>query len=274
MSKWLPLRNPLLIFREGTHISHKKEARTTNILTARIISECLRRALGPKGMSKLLVDKFGEMAVTNDGAIILDKMDIHHPIVKILREAAKTVERIVGDGTKTMIVVVGELLKKAEDLMGNKLHVSTIIQGYGMAYEIALKTLGRVSKPLKFKDRELLKKIATAMLSTKNLGTATEHLANLVVEAIHAVAERRDGKIIVNKEDIQITKKLGRCLLESELIRGIIINRKVVHGNMPRSIRDARIAVLDMALKIDEFRHLQPFKREIMIQEVLALRSS
>jgi len=256
-----------LLHREGVRRSLGEEVRISNILIAKILSESLKPTLGPRGMSKLLVDKFGEIAITSDGATILDKMDIYHPTAKVFKEVAKTVEKTVGDGTKTVVILVGELLKRAEDLIRHKLHVNTIIRGYRMAYEIALRNLRKNSRPVKFEDKELLKRIAVTMLSTRNLGMATEHLANLVVEAVHAVAERRNGRVVIDKENIQIVKKPGKSLLESELIRGTIVNRKVVHDAMPKRVRNARIAVLDMALKIDEFKHLQPIKQEIVIQD-------
>jgi len=157
-------------------------------------------------------------------------------------------------------------LKRAEDLIRHKLHVKPIIRGYRMAYEIALRNLGEISRPVKFEDKELLKRIAVTTLSTRNL-MATEHLANLAVEAVHAVAERRNGRVVIDKENIRIVKNPGKSLLESELIRGTIVKSKVVYDAMPKSVRNARIAVLDMALKIDEFKHLQPIKQEIVIQD-------
>jgi thermosome len=262
------IKNPFLIHREGTRRCYGEEARTSNILIAKILSECLKPTIGPRGMGKLLIDRWGEIAVTSDGATILDKMDIYHPTAKVFREITKTVEKTVGDGTKTVAILVGELLKRAENLMRNKLHVSTIIRGYGMAYEVALRNLRRVSMPIEFEDKQFLKRIAATMLSTRLSGNATEHLANLVVEAFHSVAECKNDKLVVYKENIQIVKQLGKSLLESELIRGTIVNRKVVHDAMPKSVRNARIAVLDMALKIDKFQHLQPLKHEILIQDV------
>jgi len=261
------IRKPFLLFREGVRRSRKEEARISNVLIAKILLECLKPTIGPRGMSKLLVDNFGEIAVTSDGATMLDKMDVYHPTAKIFKEIAKTVEKTVGDGTKTVVILMGELLTRAEGLIGNKLHVNTIIRGYRMAYEIALGNLKRITRPMKFEDKELLKRIAVTMLSTRTSGMAMEHLANLAVEAVQAVAVHRNGNVVIDKENIQIVKKMGKSLLESELISGTIVNRKVVHDSMPKSVRNARIAVLDMAFKIDEFKHLQPIKQEIVIRD-------
>ncbi|MEM2937298.1 MAG: thermosome subunit beta [Candidatus Bathyarchaeia archaeon] len=261
-----------MLYREGVRRSRGEEARIGNILIAKILSECLKPTLGPRGMSKLLVDKFGEMAVTSDGATILDKMDVYHPTAKVFKEITKTVEKTVGDGTKTVAILVGELLKRAEDLIGNKLHVNTIIRGYEMAYEVALRNLRKVSMPVEFEDKELLKRMAATMLSTRTVGAATEHLANLAVEAVQSVAERKNGRVVIYKENVQIVKQSGKSLLESELIIGTIVNRRVVHDAMPKSVKNARIAVLDMALKIDEFKHLQPMKQEIVIRDAPMVR--
>jgi len=267
------IRDPLLLHREGVRRSRGKEARRANILIVETLADILRPTLGPRGMNKLLVDKFGEMAVTNDGAVILDKMEIYHPTAKIFKEITKTIEKTVGDGTKTTVILIGELLKRARGMLEYGLHVGTIIKGYRMAYDLALKCLNRIAVAADFWDRNFLKKLAVNILATRNLGAATEHLAKLVVDAVHSVAEQRSGKIIIDESNIQVVKKIGGSLTESQLVKGLVLNKKVAHEAMPKSIRNARIAVIDMALKIDKFRHLQPFKQEIVLKDYSMVKS-
>ncbi len=266
------IRNPLLLHREGVRRSRGKEARQANVLIVETLAEILKSTLGPRGMSKLLIDKFGEIAVTSDGATILDKMEIYHPTAKIFKEITETVEKTVGDGTKTTVILIGELLKKAKNMLEYGLRVGTILRGYRRAYEVALRYLKELAISANFWDEKTLKKIAFNILATRNLGVATDHLAGLVVNAVHMVAERRDDRIIIDRENIQVVKKPGKSLLESRLIRGIAVNKRVAHDAMPKIIRDARIAVLDMALKIDKFRHLRPFKQEIVITDSSIVR--
>ncbi|MCL7393608.1 MAG: thermosome subunit [Thaumarchaeota archaeon] len=259
------IRDPFLLHREGVLRSRGEKAREGNIEVAKTMAEFLRSSLGPMGMSKLMINKFGDTAVTRDGAVILDMMDIYHPIAKFLKEAAKSVESTVGDGTKTTIILVGELVKRAERLLQSRIQPGVIVSGYKKACEIALGHLKRLSKPFSINDPELMRRIIKNMIGTRGIEGAIDHLTNLIIKAINVVIEFRNGKAIIDRGLVHIIKKPGKDILESELIKGVVIDKRLAHPMMPKKVVNARIAVLDMALKVDPFKHLQPYKREIHI---------
>jgi len=266
------IRDPFLLHREGVRRSKGVNVFEANVDIAKMIADFLRSSLGPTGMSKLMMDKFGEMAVTSDGAKILEMMDMYHPTAKLLREAAKTVETVSGDGTKTTIILIGELVRRARGLVNHKVHVSSIIEGYRRAYQVALRRLRELSKPLALDDPMMIRRIIASMFIARGLSASAEHLSDLVVRAFQITAERRNGRIVFDGDLVKIVKKPGRSLLESELVRGVVINRRAAHPSMPKLIRNARVAVLDLALKIDPFRRLQPYKEEIVIQDARLVR--
>jgi chaperonin GroEL (HSP60 family) len=259
------IRDPFLLHREGVLRSRGEKAREGNIEVAKTMAEFLRSSLGPMGMSKLMINKFGDTAVTRDGAVILDMMDVYHPIAKFLKEAAKSVESTVGDGTKTTIILVGELVKRAERLLQSRIQPGVIVSGYKKACEIALGHLKRLSKPFSINDPELMRRIIKNMIGTRGIEGAIDHLTNLIIKAINVVIEFRNGKAIIDRGLVHIVKKPGKDILESELIKGVVIDKRLAHPMMPKKVVNARIAVLDMALKVDPFKHLQPYKREIHI---------
>ncbi|MEM2011701.1 MAG: thermosome subunit alpha [Nitrososphaerota archaeon] len=258
------IRDPFALHREGVIKSRGFAMWRDNIRVARYVSESLKPCLGPSGMSKLVVDKFSETAVTSHGAVILDKMDMHHPVAKLLREAAKTVDKSVGDGTKTAIILIGELLGKAETLSAQKLEVNKIIRGYTLAYGIAMKHLKKCGKPIDNLESKTVKTLLTNLFTSRGLGEA-EYLAEIAARAIFAALKDRGNKKAVDKDAIKIVKKVGGTLRDSRVVDGVIINKGVAHPAMPRIMDDVKIAVLNMALKIDEFRHLQPFKYHLEI---------
>lgn len=243
----------MMVFRKGVFRSRGDIVRKNNITVAKIISTMLKTTYGPQGMSKLVIDNFGETAVTSDGATILNKMDIYHPVGKLLQDAAKTQDITVGDGTKTLAILVGELLMKAEKLLEQRVHPNLIITGYRKALEIALNHLRNSANIASINDRKLLMNIIMTTLASKNLGYATQHMANLAIDAIFNVIEKRGEKIILDKDNIQIVKKVGRSLIESELIKGMIIEKEVVHNEMPKRIQNARILIINVPLKIQRF---------------------
>jgi len=259
------IRDPFLLHREGVLRSRGEKAREGNIEVAKTMAEFLRSSLGPMGMSKLMINKFGDTAVTRDGAVILDMMDVYHPIAKFLKEAAKSVESTVGDGTKTTIILVGELVKRAERLLQSRIQPGVIVSGYKKACEIALGHLKKLSKPFSINDPELMRRIIKNMIGTRGIEGAIDHLTNLIIKAINVVIEFRNGKAIIDRGLVHIVKKPGKDILESELIKGVVIDKRLAHPMMPKKVVNARIAVLDMALKVDPFKHLQPYKREIHI---------
>jgi thermosome len=223
-----------------------------NIEAAKVVSDAVRTTLGPKGMDKMLVDGMGDIVITNDGVTILEEMQIEHPSAKMLVEVAKTQDEEVGDGTTTAVVIAGELLKKAGDLLDQNIHSSVIARGLKLAKERSLKTLNEVSEDVKPEDTENLVKIAVTAMTGKSSEKASEHLARLGVNAVKTVLEQRDGKVQIDTDNIKIEKKEGGSVEDTELIKGLIIDKEVVHPGMPKHARDAKIALIDSSLEIEK----------------------
>lgn len=259
---------PVIILKEGTTRTKGRAAQKNNIAAAKIIAEIVKTTLGPKGMDKILVDSIGDVIVTNDGATILEKMDVEHPAAKMIVEVAKTQDNTVGDGTTTAVVLAGELLKHAEDLVEQKIHPSTVISGYKKALDIALEELKKLGRPVKLEDRATLKKIIMTALGSKSLGFATDHIADLAIDAVLKVVEERDGKLVADKDSIQIIKKMGKSLLESQLVHGVIIDKEVVHPAMPKRVVNAKIALLNAPFEIEKTE----FSAEIRIRDPLKIK--
>jgi len=243
---------PVLILPEGTLRNKGRGAQENNISAAKAVADAVRTTLGPKGMDKMLVDSIGDIVITNDGVTILDEMEIEHPAAKMMVEVAKTQNEEVGDGTTTAVVIAGELLKKAGELLEQEIHPTVIIRGFNLAKEKVLKAMDNISKPISLEDDDELKKIAMTSMSGKSAYAYSEKLAKLVVKAVKQVAEKRDGKVIVDTENIQREKKHGGSSEDTELIEGIIIDKEVVHPGMPKVIKNAKIALLDAALEVKE----------------------
>ncbi len=241
---------PIFILAEDAKRTQGKDAQRLNITAAKAVAEAVRTTLGPKGMDKMLVDSIGDITVTNDGVTILEEMDIQHPAAKMIVEVAKTQENEIGDGTTTAVVLAGELLKKAEELLDMEVHPTVIARGYRKAAEEAKKVLESIAKDISIKDEELLKNVAMTAMTGKGAEAAKEVLAKLVVKAILQVGELKDGKFIFNKDDIKIEKKVGNSIEDTELIEGIVLDKERVHPAMPRSVENAKIALIDSALEI------------------------
>ena len=241
---------PVIILPEGTQRYVGKDAQRLNILAARIVAETVRTTLGPKGMDKMLVDSLGDIVVTNDGATILDKIDLQHPAAKMMVEVAKTQDKEAGDGTTTAVVIAGELLKKAEELLDQNIHPSIIVKGYTMAAEKAQEILDEIAIKVNPDDEETLLKIAGTSITGKSAEAHRDLLAKLAVEAVKQVAEKEDGKYRVDIDNIKIEKKPGESVDESELIRGVVIDKEVVHPRMPKRVENAKIALIGDALEV------------------------
>ncbi len=264
MSKKFIIRDPFALHREGVFKSRGYAAWRSNIYVAEAVSDILKPCFGPKGMSKLVIDKFSEGALTSHGMEILEKLDLHHPVAKLLREASKTVDKTVGDGTKTTIILIGELLKKAADLATRQLKINTIIQGYMIAYNTALKRLRSFSILVNTLDSNSIKKIVSTMFTGRALVNA-DYFSELATQAINATIRKNGDNRVLDRDAVKIVKKAGGSITESKVLDGVIIEKGVAHPAMPRIIKNPKIAMLNMALKIDEFRHLQPFKYHIDI---------
>ena len=243
---------PVLILKEGTSRSRGKEAQRNNIMAARVIGEVLKTTLGPRGMDKMLIDSLGDITITNDGAAILDEIDVEHPAAKMMVEIAKTQDDMVGDGTTTAVVLASELLKKAEELLDQNIHPTILVSGYRKAAQKAIEIIGKTAMPVNIEDRKTLLKVALTSMSSKAVGAAREHLAEIAIDAVKQITEQRGDKKIADIDNIQLVKKTGKSLLETQLVSGIIIDKEVVHSGMLKKKENAKIALLDSALEIEK----------------------
>lgn len=242
---------PILILREGTKRSKGKEAQNNNITAARAIADSVKSSLGPRGMDKMLVDSIGDVVITNDGVTILKEMDVQHPAAKMLVEVAKAQDTEVGDGTTTSVIIAGELLKKAVDLIDANVHPTIITAGYRLANDKAQEILREIAKKVSLTDEETLKQIAEIAMISKQVSGSKEYFSELVVEAIKTVAEKgKDGSYTVDLKNIQTVKKAGGRMEESKLYKGLIIDKEPVQPNMPKVIKDAKIALVDAAFEV------------------------
>ena len=263
-----PTGIPVIILKEGTQRSYGREAVRSNIMAVKAIAEILRTTYGPKGMDKMLVDSLGDITITNDGATILDKMDIQHPAAKMLVQIAKGQDEEAGDGTKTSVIFAGELIKEAEKLLDANIHPTLIIQGYKKALNKAIEIINEIAEPVSIDDTEKLIKIARTSLNSKAVHEAKEYFAQLAVEAVRAIAEKRGDRYYVDLNNIQIIKKHGGSLKDTKLIKGIVLDKEVVHPDMPKRVENAKIAVLDTPLEIEK----PEIDMEISITDPLAIQ--
>jgi len=243
---------PVLILKEGTTRTRGREALTTNIMAARTVAEMIKTSLGPKGMDKMIVDSLGDVTITNDGATILKEMDVQHPVAKMMVEIAKATDSEVGDGTTSVVVLTGELLSKAQELLDLNIHPSVITEGYEAAVSKALEVLKEIAIKVNPEDKEVLKKIAMTSLGTKAIAENKEFLANIVVDAILQVAEKFEEGYRVDLDDVKVEKKAGEDITATKLIQGIVLDKEVVHPGMPKTVKDAKIALLNCPLEIEK----------------------
>jgi thermosome len=243
---------PILILKESTTRTEGKDAQRANVSAARVLGELIRSSLGPKGMDKMIVDSFGDVTITNDGATILKEMEIEHPAAKMMVEVAKTQDQEVGDGTTTAVVLASELLAKAQSLMEKDVHPSIIVEGFSTAFEVSTAHLNKIAIKVKSNDKIMLRKIAEVALATKLVGEQRKLLASLVVDAVLAVAETKLGKNVVDIEDVKIEKKAGESISDTRLIKGLVIDKEVVHTRMPKHVDNAKIALIIKPLEIEK----------------------
>ncbi len=243
---------PILVLPEKYARTVGRDALRSNIMAAVIIGEILKTSLGPRGMDKMLVDELGDIIVTNDGYTILDEMQVEHPAAKLIIEIAKTQDTEVGDGTKRSVVLAGELLRKAEDLLDNNIHSTVIIEGYKRAMQFVEKTVSEIAKDVSIDDAEALKKIAKSALSSKIAGMYADKIADLVVNAVKKVTAQQDDRVIVDLDAIKIEKRVGGGIEDTELIDGIVIDKERVHPGMPKIVKEAKIALINDALEVKE----------------------
>ena len=243
---------PVLILKEGTTRNRGKEAQRNNITAARVIGEVLKTTLGPRGMDKMLIDSLGDITITNDGAAILKEIDVEHPAAKMMVEISKTQDDMVGDGTTTAVILASELLKKAEELLDQNIHPTLLVSGYRKATQKAIEIIEKIAIPVELNDRKTLLKVALTSMSGKAVGGAREHFAEIALDAVTQIAEKRGDKMVADIDNVQLVKKTGKSLLETQLVRGIIVDKEIVHPGMPKMKENAKIALLDSALEIEK----------------------
>ena len=241
---------PIYILPEDTKRTSGKDAQRNNIAAAKAVAQCVRTTLGPKGMDKMIVDAAGDVIVTNDGVTILKEMQIEHPAAKMVVEVAQTQEDAVGDGTTTAVIIAGELLKRAEDLLDQNIHPTVLAKGYRLAEAESQRLLKLIAQPVALENNELLRNIAITAMTGKGAETNKEKLADLIVQAVKKIAQKTVTGTKVNRDDIKIEKRIGESSDHSELIEGLVIDKERVHSQMPSSIEHPKIALLDAALEI------------------------
>jgi archaeal chaperonin len=259
---------PVLLLKEGTNETKKKDAQKNNITAAKLIAQILRSSLGPRGLDKMLVDPLGDVTITNDGATILKEIEAQHPAAKMMVEVTKSVDNEVGDGTTSVAVLAGSLLEKAEDLINKNIHATVIVDGYRRASEKAVKILREISTEIDPQDKEDLARIARTTMASKMVSGQSEILANIVVGAILKIVEEyesegeekigrhndttRKSNYRVDMDNVKVEKKAGASLSDSRLIEGIVLDKEVVHDGMPKRIENARISLVNCPLEVEK----------------------
>ncbi len=241
---------PIIILKEGTKREKGKNAQSNNIAAAVAIADTVKSTLGPKGMDKMLVDSSGDIIITNDGATILKEIEVEHPAAKMIVEVAKTQDEECGDGTTTAVILTGELLRQAQSLLDQKIHPTVINIGYKLASKKAIETLEKIASTLKIDDTKTLEQIAITSMASKSARSSKEYLAHIVVEAVTSVLEKENQKIIVDLDNVQIQKKTGASIEQTEMIKGTILDKQRSHQGMPDRIKNAKIALINAAFEI------------------------
>jgi len=243
---------PILILREGTAQTKGKDAQKNNITAAKLVAEVVRSSLGPRGMDKMLVDGLGDVTITSDGATILKEIDIQHPSAKMMVEIAKTTDNEVGDGTTSSVVLAGGLLERALELIEKEVHPTTIVHGYRSAAEQALKILEKIAVKIPPDDKEWLIRIAKTSMETKMVSNESPILAEIIVDALLQVSEKVNDTYKVDIDDVKVEKKPGTSLGETSLIKGVVIDKEVVHAGMPKKINNAKIVLINAPLEVEK----------------------
>ncbi len=245
-------QTPIILLKEGSTQTKGNDAQRNNISAAKLVSELVRTSLGPRGMDKMLVDTLGDVTITNDGATILKEIDIQHPAAKMMVEISKTTDNEVGDGTTSTVVLAGSLLENAESLITKNVHPTVVVDGFKKASEKAIDLLRQAATSIDPKDKTYLKKVAITTLASKLVSSNAEELANIVVDAVLAVAEKAGDKYKVDIDNIKVEKKSGGSIRDTKLINGIVLDKEIVHGGMPKRIENAKIAIINAPLEIEK----------------------
>ena len=262
---------PVIILKEGTERTKGRDAQRNNIMAATVVADTVKSTLGPKGMDKMLVDTLGDILISNDGATLLDEIDVQHPAAKMMVQIAKAQDQETGDGTTSSVIIAGELLKNGAGLLDKKIHASLIVEGYKAASTKAqeiLKSLAKTLEPFQ-EESKLLNKIAETSLHSKAVHAAKEKMADIAVKSVKKVADEDNGNYTVDLDNIKILQKSGKNLAESVLIEGVIIDKEVVHPAMPKSMKSAKILLLNHNIEVQKGE----WDREIRINDPLEMKS-
>jgi thermosome len=243
---------PIVLLKEGTTETKGNQAQRNNITAAKTIAEIVRTSLGPRGMDKMLVDTLGDVTITNDGATILKEIDVQHPAAKMMVEISKATDNEVGDGTTSTVVLAGSLLEKAEELITKNVHPTVVVDGFKKASEKAIETLRDIATKVDPTDKAFLNKIARTSMASKMVAADSKELSDMVVDAVLAVAEKSGDNYKVDIDDIKVEKKAGGSISDTKFIHGIVLDKEVVHGGMPKRIENAKIAVVNSPLEIEK----------------------
>ncbi|MDG7053706.1 MAG: TCP-1/cpn60 chaperonin family protein [Nitrososphaerota archaeon] len=266
-------QGPVLVLKESAFQQKGKDAQKNNITAAKLVADLVKSSLGPRGLDKMLVDPIGDVTITNDGATILKEIDVQHPAAKMMVEISKTVDNEVGDGTTSSVVIAGSLLEKAEQLLDKDVHSSVIVDGYQAAAEKALELLSQIAKQITPDDRASLLKIAKTSMQSKLISEDSEPISKIVVDAILKISTKKAEKYTVDLDNIKVEKKSGASIQDTALIKGIVLDKEIVHSGMPTKIEKAKIALINTALEVEkteisaEIRITDPSQIQMFLDE-------
>ena len=264
---------PVLVLKESALQEKGRDAQKNNIAAAKLVADLVKSSLGPRGLDKMLVDSLGDVTITNDGATILKEIDAQHPTAKMMVEISKTIDTEVGDGTTSSVIFAGTLLAKAQELLSKDVHSSVIIDGFQAASEKALEILDEISKKVQSNDKETLLKIAATSMESKLISEDSDILSKIVVDAILKITETKNQKSTVDLDNIKVEKKAGGSITDTALIKGIVLDKEIVHSGMPTKIQQAKIALINTALEVEktemsaEIRINDPTQMQMFLEE-------
>ena len=264
---------PVLVLKESALQQKGRDAQKNNIAAAKLVADLVKTSLGPRGLDKMLVDSLGDVTITNDGATILKEIDAQHPAAKMMVEVSKTIDTEVGDGTTSSVIFAGALLEKAEKLLEKDVHSTVIVDGYQAASEKALELLADFAKSVKPDDQESLIKIAKTSMQSKLISEDSEPMSKLVVGAILKIAEKNGDTYSVDLDNLKVEKKSGASIQDTALIKGIVLDKEIVHSGMPTKIQKAKIALVNAALEVEktemsaEIRISDPTQMQMFLEE-------
>ena len=266
-------QGPVLVLKESALQQKGRDAQQNNIQAAKLVADLVRSSLGPRGLDKMLVDSLGDVTITNDGATILKEIDVQHPAAKMMVEVSKTLDNEVGDGTSSAVIFTGELLSKAEELLKKDVHSSVIVEGYQEASEKTLEILSEIAMKIKPDDRDSLLKIAKTSMESKLISDDSDYLSKIVVDTILKITTKKVDKYTVDLDNIKVEKKAGASIGATELIKGIVLDKEIVHSGMPTKIEKAKIALVNTALEVEktemssEIRINDPTQMQMFLEE-------